>query len=115
MLHWVKNIFGLTWGITWQATRQGVQYLEKKVPPKLIDVTEGAFLAEKSRELNIAMQRLLYNRSLEKERTALKRRVRRRVKHSLEELFAQDMIVDEVTERLTDAAISDSFYKKWFE
>ena len=110
MLSWVRDIFGFTL----EATRQGVTYIEKKAKPKLIDVTEVAFLADKAREMNIAMKKLLHNHSLERQRAALKRKVRRRVKGSLLHTFDSEAVVDEVTERITDVAAYDPFYKKWF-
>jgi hypothetical protein len=97
-----------------EATRSGAHYLEKKGRPMLIDVTEGAFLAERAREMNIAMRKLLYNYSTEKERNALKKQVRKRVKDNLWTQISRNSVVEEVTERLTDVAMVDPFYKKWF-
>src|SRR3989338_10261610 len=72
MISWVFNIFGMTV----EATRQGMTYLEKKAKPKLIDVAEGTFLAEKAREMHIAMRQLLQNHSVERQRSDVKRRGR---------------------------------------
>src|SRR3989338_6971190 len=104
MISWVFNIFGMTI----EATRQGMTYLEKKAKPKLIDV------AEKAREMHIAMRQLLQNHSVERQCSDVKRRARKRVKENIIGAYDRDDVVDEITVRLTDAAMADSFYKKWF-
>ena len=110
MISWVFNIFGMTV----EATRQGMTYLEKKAKPKLIDVAEGTFLAEKAREMHIAMRQLLQNHSVERQCSDVKRRAREGVKGNIINAHDRDDVVDEITVRLTDAAMADSFYKKWF-
>ena len=110
MTPWVRNIFGMTL----EATRQGMTYLEKKAKPKLIDVAEGTFLAEKARKMNVAMRKLLHNYSVEKERVSIKKKVRKKVKEALTDTFGNEDMVEEVTERLADVSVYDPFYKKWF-
>ena len=113
---WINKIFTsvLPKGST-EATSQGAQSFEKKdKKARLIDVTDGIHMSEEARRKSMEFFSIANRGGQKVNRPPLWSQVRKKVKGNIADDYNMDEIIDEVTEKILEAAQEDPFYKKLF-
>ena len=93
---------------------QGAQAFEKKAKPRLIDVTDGVSMAEESRKRSNELLSVIRRGGVQIDRLRFWLNARRRTRGSLADFYDMPDIMDEVTEKIVEAAREDPFYRKLF-
>lgn len=94
---------------------QGAQAFDRKSKVNLIDVTDGVnWLEEAARKQSLELSSLARKTGTPLERPPLWSNIRRKVKKNAGGFTDIDEVIDEVTEKIIEAAQSDPFYKKLF-
>lgn len=116
MIGWVRNILSvfLPPGQAGQIG-QGAQAFERKAKARLLDVTDGVKLAEEVRRKSAELLNMVRKGGAGMDRLRLWLGVRRKVKRGLVEAY-EDLpdLVDEVTEKIREAAEHDPFLRRLF-
>lgn len=112
---WIKNIISsiLPWTNS-QTMGQGAQAFEEKAKAKLIGVTDGVYLSEEARKKSMEYYALARKTGTPLERPPLWSEVRKKVKKNVANFYDIEEVMDEITERIVEAAQHDPFYKKLF-
>ena len=99
-----------------QLTQQGALDVEKKrEKPRLLDMMEARALSEEARRRNVELSALLRKSgSLVVQQDERRGRVKKKVSALMAPHYQHPDIVDEVTEKLTDVANHDPYYRRWF-
>jgi len=98
-----------------QLVQQGAAELEKRrEKSKLRDLLEAQHLSEQAKNSHVEFLSLLRKNKFSLEKKRLRRHVRKKVQKVIATQYNHKEIVDEVTERLVDAASHDPFYQRWF-
>lgn len=108
---WIKNIFA---AILPEQLGQGAQAFEKKVKPRLIDVTDGVSLTEEAQKKSLELLSMIRRSGSHIDNLRLAFDVRRRTKKSLADFYDMPEIMDEVTEKLIEVAKEDKRVRKIF-
>jgi hypothetical protein len=111
MINWVKNILS---AIMPMSVGQGAETFEKKAKARLIDVTEGVSLAEEARKRSMELLSVIRRGGVSLDRLRLWLSIRRKTKKGLADFYDMPEIMDEVTEKILEAAEFDPFYKRMF-
>ena len=114
---WVKNIISsiLPGEVTPpNEIGQGAQAFEKKAKAKLIDVTEGISLSEEARRRSLELLSMIRKGGATLDRFRLWVNIRRKTKRDLADFYDMPGIMEEVTEKILEAAEHDPFYKRLF-
>lgn len=111
MINWVKNILS---AIMPMSVGQGAETFEKKAKAKLIDVTEGVSLTEEARKRSLDLLSTIRKGGDSLDRLRLWLSVRRKTKKGLADFYDMPEIMDEVTEKILEAAEFDPFYRRMF-
>ncbi len=97
-----------------EASAQGAQAFEKKAKVKLVDIAEGFLHIEEARKKNVALGEIVAKSGGKLDGLLFRINSRRKVKKNIADFYDMPEIVDEVTERIREAAEHDPFYKKLF-
>ena len=108
---WFKNFIS---AILPERIGQGAQAFESKSKAKLIDVTDGVYLTEEARKRSLELLTIVRKGSVHLNRFLLWLNVRRKAKGQVADFFDLPEIMEEVTEKIVEAADIDPFYKKLF-
>lgn len=119
---WVKNlIFSVIPGGADQRPNegagqigQGAQTYEKKSKAKLIDVTDGLFVAEEARRQSQELFTIVRKGGSHLDRIRFWLGARRKVKQNMADFYDIPGILEEVTEKITEVSQHDPYYKKLF-
>ena len=113
MIGWIHNLIG---AILPNSVGQGAQTFEKKARAKLIDVTDAASLNEEARRKSLELLSMTPKGSVKVDRFPFSSstRIRKKVKKNITPFYDTAEIMDEITERVVEAAKEDPFYKKLF-
>lgn len=109
----IRNILTLIQSLT----AQGADDLERRRQdkPKLMDVAEAQYLTAEARRRNLHLGELIKGPGAAVDRKEVRERVRGKVQSLMSPAFHNnEEIIEEVTEKLTDMATNDPFYKRWF-
>lgn len=107
----IRNLFSLLPHVI----QQGAEEKDKKrAKPKLLDMVEARFLSEEARQRNLELGSLIRKDRLALERQQTRRKVKQKVEKVIAAHYRLPEIVDEVTEKLTDAAHQDPKLRSWF-
>lgn len=112
ILRWIQSVIsGPTIEATQAAAGQSANELEKKKKKnsKAIDLINAA-LVDHAEDLDD----LITSGSTIIQRRKLKKQIRKKVVSAISEAFNDPEIIEEVTERITDAAEIDPYYKNLF-
>ncbi len=107
----IRNIFALFPHLSQQGA---VEHERRREKPKLLDVMEARFLSEEARRRNVALTALLKNNSTMPEDEPLREGVEKKVNALMAPYYDHQEILDEVTEKLTDASYHDAAVRRWF-
>lgn len=108
---WIKNIFA---ALLPEQLGQGAQAFEKKVKPRLIDVTDGVSLTEEAQKKSLELLSMIRRSGSHIDNLRLAFDVRRRTKKGLAAFYDIPEIMDEVTEKLIEVAKEDKRVRKMF-
>ena len=98
-----------------QVTQQGADDRERKrAKPRLLDLVEARVLSEEARRQNLRLSQVLKQRQPDVKRAGQRENVRHKVDALIAPYYKHPEIMDEITEKLVDAAEHDPFYKRWF-
>lgn len=106
-----------------QVTQQGADDWERKrarldsakqAKPRLLDLVEARALSEEARKQNMRLSQVLKQRKPDMKRVGQRESVRHKVDALIAPYYKHPEIMDEITEKLVDAAEHDPFYKRWF-
>ena len=111
---WVKNIIASILPGPANEVGQGAQAFEKKARARLIDVAEGASLTEEARKRSVELLSMIRRGGVQLDRLRLWIGVRRKVEWGIADFYDMPEIMDEVTEKIREAAEHDPFYKRLF-
>ncbi|MBI1910277.1 MAG: hypothetical protein HYS22_08930 [Deltaproteobacteria bacterium] len=112
MIGWFKNVVNhLLPGVI----SQGAGEIDERGKAPLIDVAEGTYLAEKAREKGAMLLGIIQRGGTEMARLQLAYKAKKQVRRHISPAFDTPEIVDEVTERIVDAALADPHYKTLFD
>lgn len=111
---WFKNLFAPARPEESERIGQGAQSFERKARPRLIDVTEGISLSEEARKRSTELLSLLRRGGIHIDRFRLWLSARRKIKNNLADFYDTPEIMDEVTEKILDAAQEDPRLRKMF-
>ena len=107
--HWLQNIFGnSTIAITPKSPAQGADL--QKAPKALLDLAQEALRQEAAH-----LQGLVEHGVVSMREKQLKKKVRAKVAAVIDPAYGDSKIVDEVTERIVLAAVSDPHYQELFD
>ena len=106
MIDWIKNRIT---GLFPQGVSEGTAELQKKK-----ETEDLAYLAEKTQEKGALLLGMIEKGGAEMARRSLQERARKKVKKNLLAAYDIPEVVDQVTERLVDAALADPHYRGWF-
>ncbi|MDO8644583.1 MAG: hypothetical protein Q7S00_06445 [bacterium] len=109
-MNWIKNIFN---SVLPQAIGEGTRELQKKEQKKIVD-EDLSYMAEKAREKGALLSGMIKEGGAEMLRRQLKEQARQKVSRYMTPAFSDSEIIEEVTDRLVDAAMADPHYKAWF-
>ncbi len=107
----IKNIFSLLPHLTQQGA---IEKEKKKEKPRLLDVMQARFLSEEARRRNVELSALIKNNGNIVADEALQEGVEKKVNALMAPHYQHPEIMDEVTEKLTDVARHDPYYRRWF-
>jgi secreted Zn-dependent insulinase-like peptidase len=108
---WFKNLFAFARP---EEIGQGAQTFERKAKAKLIDVTDGVSLTEEARRRSTELLSMIRRGGTQIDRLRLWLTARRKIKNSVADFYDIPDIMDEVTEKILDAAQKDSRLRKMF-
>ena len=111
MIGWVKDILV---SILPESVGQGAETFEKKTKPQLIDVSEGVSFVEEARRQSVALMERMKKSGTKADKLRAWIKARRKVKENLADFYDIPGVMEEVTERMIEAAEFDPFYKKLF-
>ena len=115
---WVKNmLLSLLPGNQAQEVGQGAQAFEKRAKARLGNEEEDEITSpdsEETRQKSIELLSKAPKEGSKVDRIRTWMNVRRGVRKELDECYKMPEIMEEVTEKLREAAANDTFYKKWF-
>ncbi len=97
-----------------ESVGQGAQAFEKKARAKLIDITDGVYLAEEARKRSRELLTTIRRGGATFDRLKLWINVRRKVKKNVADFYDMPEILDEITEKIVETAREDPFYRKLF-
>lgn len=107
---WFKNLFSARP----EEIGQGAQAYERKAKVKLIDITDGVSLAEEARKRSTELMSMVRRGGIHIDRLRLWLNGRRKIRNSVADFYDIPEIMDEVTEKIIDAAQEDSRLRKMF-
>ncbi|HEX5037380.1 MAG TPA: hypothetical protein VFX30_09510 [bacterium] len=112
---WFKNLFasGRSEHPS-DAIGQGASSFEKKAKVQLIDVTDGVSLTEEARKRSTELLSMIRRGGIQIDRLRLWLTTRRKIKNSVADFYDMPEIMDEVTEKILDAAQEDTRVRKLF-
>ncbi|MDO8461714.1 MAG: hypothetical protein Q7S98_02520 [Deltaproteobacteria bacterium] len=111
MIQWIKSIVG---HVMPNVISQGAKEADDD-KGFLIDVAEGAYLAEKAGEKGALLLGMIQKGGSEMAKLQMVYNVRKKVKKQISPAYENvPDIVDEITERVVEAALADPHYKKLF-
>lgn len=93
---------------------QGAQTFEKKAKAQLIDVTDGVSMTEEARKRSTELLSMIRRGGIQIDRLRLWLTTRRKIKNSVADFYDMPEIMDEVTEKILDAAQEDPRVRKLF-
>lgn len=111
---WVKNIIASILPTESNTVGQGAQAFEKKSKARLIDVTEGASLAEEARKQSMELLSMIRKGGAQFDRLRLWINVRRKTRGALADFYDIPEVMEEVTEKIREVAEHDPFYRRLF-
>lgn len=111
MIQWIKSIVS---HVVPNSVSQGAKEADEG-KGLLIDVTEGAYLAEKAGEKGALLLGMIQKGGSEVAKLQMAYKARKKIKKNLLPAYENvPDIVDEITERVVEAALADPYYKKLF-
>jgi hypothetical protein len=108
---WFKNLFASGRS---ESIGQGAQSFERKAKVQLIDVTDGVSLTEEARKRSTELLSMIRRGGIQIDRLRLWLTARRKIKNSVADFYDIPDIMDEVTEKIIDAAQEDPRLRKMF-
>jgi hypothetical protein len=108
---WLKNIIT---AILPDSIGQGAQAFERKARPRLIDVTDGVSMTEEAHRRSKELLSVIRRGGAQIDRLRFWLNARRRTRGNLADFYDMPDIMDEVTEKIVEAAKEDPFYRKMF-
>ena len=108
---WFKNLFA---SVLPENIAQGAQTFEKKAKVKLIDVTDGVSLSEEARKRSTELMSMIRRGGFQIDRLRLWLTARRKIRNNVADFYDIPDIMDEVTEKIIDAAQEDPRLRKMF-
>jgi hypothetical protein len=108
---WFKNLFSSGRS---EHIGQGAQTFEKKAKATLIDITDGVSLTEEARKRSTELLSMIRRGGSRIDRLRLWLTGRRKIKNSVADFYDMPEIMDEVTEKILDAAQEDHRLRKMF-
>lgn len=112
IIQWIKNIFGI---VNPESLSQGAREADRRARAKLSEEeTDQAAAAEAAFNKGFELLGVLQKGGQILQRQKLKREIRKTVQSKIASVYNHPEIVDEVTERITEATLSDPFYKRLF-
>jgi len=115
MINWVKNLFGFP-STAPEQVGQGAQAFEKKARAKLKEEPqeEERLTDEEARRRSMALFSVTRKGGSEPVRFPLSMSVKNKAKKSIADFYDIPEIMEEITEKIQEAAEVDPFYKKLF-
>ena len=111
IIQWIKNIFGI---VNPESLSQGAREADRLAKNGLVPEIDRASVAEEAFKKGFELIGILQQGGQILQRKKLKREIRKTVQSKISPAFNHPEIVDEVTERITEATLSDPFYKRLF-
>jgi hypothetical protein len=108
---WFKNLFSPARP---EEVGQGASAFEKKAKVNLIDITDGVSLTEEARKRSTELLSMIRRGGIQIDRLRLWLTARRKVKNNIADFYDIPDIMDEVTEKILDAAQEDPRLRKLF-
>ena len=108
---WFKNLFASDRP---EHLGQGAQTFEKKAKAHLIDITDGVSMTEEARKRSTELLSMIRRGGIQIDRLRLWLTTRRKIKNSVADFYDMPEIMDEVTEKILDAAQEDTRVRKLF-
>jgi hypothetical protein len=108
---WFKNLFGVARP---EEVGQGASAFERKAKVNLIDITDGVSLTEEARRRSTELLSMIRRGGIQIDRLRLWLTARRKVKNNIADFYDIPDIMDEVTEKILDAAQEDPRLRKLF-
>ena len=110
---WIKNIFAAI--LPAEQLGQGAEAFEKKVKPRLTETPDEVLPTAEAQKQSSELMSLIQRSGAQIDHLRLAFDMRRKVKKNLADFYDMPDIMDEVTEKLIDAAKEDKRIRKIFE
>lgn len=111
IIQWIKNMIGI---VRPESLGQGAREADRRARAKLSEETDPASAAEEAFRKGFELVGVLQQGGQILRRQKLRREIRKTVASKIATVYRHPEIIDEVTERITEAAMTDSFYKRLF-
>lgn len=112
---WFKNLFASDRSEhPGGSLSQGANAFEKKAKAHLIDITDGVSITEEARKRSTELMSMIRRGGIQIDRLRLWLTTRRKIKNNVADFYDMPEIMDEVTEKILDAAQEDPRLRKLF-